>query len=65
MELKLQHEYPSKEEFEKLPKEEQKALVDRTSKLIEDMRPLNRAERRSREKNRAKLRRARKILNGN
>lgn len=58
-------EFPSKEEFEKLPKEEQKKLVDKTSQLVSDMRPLNRAERRAAEKNRAKLRRAKRILNGN
>ena len=50
-------QFPSKEEFAKLPEAEQKALVEKSNEMVADLKPLNRAERRAAEKNKSKLRR--------
>lgn len=49
--------FPNKEEFADLPEVEQKKLVQKTKEMLNDLRPLNRAERRAAEKNKRKLRR--------
>lgn len=57
-------QFPSKEEFANLPEAEQKALVDKTNKMVEDIKPLNRAERRAAEKNKQKQRRLQRKQDG-
>lgn len=54
----------SKEELEKLPPEEQKKWVDKTNKLLDGVRPLNREQRRKREKLNRRMRKEKRKQDG-
>lgn len=54
----------SKEELEKLPPAEQKKWVEKTNKLLDEGKPLNREQRRKREKFNRKMRKEERKQNG-